>query len=278
MRRGAVASICFVCAVTAVTAAGPADVRARIAAARAAGEPVVTHVIVALCDNRNQGIVPVPSSLGNGRSPSSNLYWGASFGMRTFFVREGYSLNQVSHSGRVLDRIVLSKVIPGSPPTELVIIAEAWDGAAISEATNRFLRLAAGHDPETVELTTGPVKRELQAGGDAAIIAFVGHDGLMDFAAPSRPKPNPRASPRASIVLACVSKPYFLELLTAGGSYPLLLTTGLMAPEAYTLEAALHAFAAGGTARDVHQAAAAAYRKYQKCGAAAAARLFWNLD
>ncbi len=32
------------------------------------------HVFVALCDNQNQGIVPVPASLGNGQDPKSNLY------------------------------------------------------------------------------------------------------------------------------------------------------------------------------------------------------------
>ncbi|MGC6431949.1 MAG: hypothetical protein ACON5F_12965 [Jejuia sp.] len=35
------------------------------------------HVYVALCDNINQGIVPVPAKLGNGQDPKNNLYWGA---------------------------------------------------------------------------------------------------------------------------------------------------------------------------------------------------------
>lgn len=37
-------------------------------------EPVVVHAVVALCDNENQGIVPVPASLGDGQSPRTNLY------------------------------------------------------------------------------------------------------------------------------------------------------------------------------------------------------------
>src|SRR5687768_907903 len=47
----------------------------------------VIHVFVALCDNVNQGIVPVSASLGNGDSPATNLYWGAAFGVKTFFSR-----------------------------------------------------------------------------------------------------------------------------------------------------------------------------------------------
>ena len=43
------------------------------------------HVFVALCDNDNQGIVPVPSKLGNGQDPKNNLYWGALYGVKTHF-------------------------------------------------------------------------------------------------------------------------------------------------------------------------------------------------
>ena len=42
-----------------------------------ASELRTIHVVVALCDNENQGIVPVPEKLGNGKEPLTNLYWGA---------------------------------------------------------------------------------------------------------------------------------------------------------------------------------------------------------
>src|SRR5512143_1123153 len=47
----------------------------------------VIHVVVALCDNVHQGIVPVPARIGNGDDPGNNLYWGAAFGVRTFFSK-----------------------------------------------------------------------------------------------------------------------------------------------------------------------------------------------
>ena len=37
----------------------------------------VIHAFVALCDNKNQGIVPVQEKLGNGDDAQNNLYWGA---------------------------------------------------------------------------------------------------------------------------------------------------------------------------------------------------------
>jgi len=46
------------------------------------------HVFVALCDNVNQGIVPVPQKLGNGQDAKNNLYWGALYGVKTFFKND----------------------------------------------------------------------------------------------------------------------------------------------------------------------------------------------
>jgi hypothetical protein len=257
-------------------AADGAQVEQRIRAEIAAGKPVVAHVVVALCDNLHQGIVPVPKAIGNGQDPRLNLYWGAGYGVRSYFSRQaGYSLRQLTFSGRVLDRIVLTKDLQDSGrPFKLVVIAEAWDGSAIAGAIDRFLRLAAGYDPETIAAPVAAGGSVVAAGGDAAIVAFVGHNGLMDFSVASYPRARPGAPPRSSIVLACASKPYFTELLRTGGSHPLLLTTGLMAPEAYSLEEALRTFAAGGSPQDVRRAAAAIYDRVQHCGLSGALRLF----
>src|SRR3954470_7171942 len=46
------------------------------------------HVLVALCDNKYQGIIPVPKSIGNGQDPASNLYWGCDLGLKTYFKKK----------------------------------------------------------------------------------------------------------------------------------------------------------------------------------------------
>jgi len=43
------------------------------------------HIYVALCDNEFQGIVPVPEKIGNGKDARLNLYWGAGYGVKTYF-------------------------------------------------------------------------------------------------------------------------------------------------------------------------------------------------
>lgn len=84
----------------------------------------------------------------------------------------------------------------------------------------------------------------VQVGGGADLIAYVGHDGLMDFAAPTVKAPANKEV-RRTIILACISQHYFREPLRTTGASPLVWTTGLMAPEAYTLEAAISAWVGG---------------------------------
>ena len=107
----------------------------------------------------------------------------------------------------------------------------------------------------------------------AHVAAFVGHNGLMDFAAPVLPMSRARALPHASVVLACMSEAYFAKLLNKD-SLPLITTTGLMAPEAYTLGALLETWFSGGDGEQVRRAAGGAYAKYQRTSENAARRLF----
>ena len=78
---------------------------------------------------------------------------------------------------------------------------------------------------------------------------------------------------REAIVLACLSKSYFAAPLRAAGAQPLLWTTGLMAPEAYTLKSALDGWVARESNEQIRERAAGAYDKYQKCGIKGARRL-----
>jgi hypothetical protein len=260
------------------SAAGEAT-QARMTAEIAGGRPVVVHVVVALCDNENQGIIPVPSQLGNGQDPGTNLYWGARYGVKNFFVRQagwtGLAAGKPADA-RILERLVLCKrVRRAGAEVPVYVVADAWDGAEIGSAIKRFLDYAGGGPAEAIFFHRDSLPDSLLAGGSAHLVAFVGHNGLMDLTLPVSNQPPQRDVPGSSVVLACASKPYFLERLHAAGSHALLLTTGLMAPEAYTLEAAIRSWAGGGSVADVCEAAAVAYGKYQKCGPRAARHLFW---
>jgi hypothetical protein len=226
----------------------------------------VIHVLVALCDNVNQGIVKVPAALGNGQDPERNLYWGAAYGVRTWFNRSK-DWKRVQQQAKPRSP-VLERVIWKHTTADVYVVADAYDGAFIEEATRDLLSYAGGHLASNITVNG----RELRAGGGADLIAYCGHDGLMEFAPPpARPAAN--SDRREVIILACISKRFFASPLKSTGAVPLLWTTGLMAPEAYTLDAALRGWILGEEAARVRERAALAYAKWQKCSAAAAHRL-----
>ena len=254
-------------------AADPDQITQRLDADFSAGRPLVAHVVVALCDNIHQGIVPVSAALGDGANPRTNLYWGALYGVRTYFRRSSrWEVVPIppSRDARVLDRVLFrSEVVREGRRGEVFLLAEAWNGRYIAAAIRHFLEINRGEHGERLRVG----ERQIDVGGLAHVAAFVGHNGLMDFAAPSLPRSAVKASPHASVVLACQSDAYFTPLLRED-SMPLLTTTGLMAPEAYTLEAALTSWFSGQGAEAVRRSAAGAYARYQHTSAQGALRLF----
>jgi hypothetical protein len=85
---------------------------------------------------------------------------------------------------------------------------------------------------------------------------------------------GPSENKREVIILACASKQYFGEPLMRTGARPLLWTTGLMAPEAYVLKAAVDGWVNREDGASVRSRAAKAYNAYQNCGLTGATRLF----
>ena len=243
----------------------------------------VVHVFVALCDNKHQGIVPVPAALGNGQDPRNNLYWGAMYGVKTFFENSPHwtSLKfemkpaerpPEEPDGAVLERCVFKSV--GLTP-QVYVIAEAWDGMRMKAALLAFFRAAAGSLDTTVVTNGGGESsgHEILAGGRSDMVCFVGHNGLMDARLSSFPE-NAGVNPDCAVVLACKSRDYFAKPLTAAKCRPLITTTGLMAPEAYTLDAIIRSWANGDGAAVTRRKAGAAYAAYQRIGQGAGERLF----
>ena len=138
----------------ATSASTSADVQARVDADIANGKPIVVHVVVALCDNANQGIVPVPEALGNGQDPAKNLYWGALYGVRTHLPRAA-NWTRVALSNpddrRILERVVLfTEMGRGDSAVSVYLVADAWDGAEIRAATHEYLEMAAGRSAASI--------------------------------------------------------------------------------------------------------------------------------
>lgn len=226
----------------------------------------IIHVFVALCDNKNQGIVPVPAKIGNGQDAASNLYWGCGYGVKTYFKKQSdWTLMQTINNPKagLLERCIFKNKLSAT-----YLVADAYDGAKIKDCTIDFLNSCSGNFPDSFTVN----QKTIFCGGSSDLIAYVGHDGLMDFSLQQN-FPNQNEEKRQAIILACISKKYFSPHLKTTGAEPLLWTTGLCSPEAYTLEAAIKGWLNKNNPEEIRTKAAQAYSLYQKCKPGAARNL-----
>ena len=228
------------------------------------------HIFVALCDRLHQGIVSSNPRLENGEDLKSNLYWGARYGIKSYFKRQKDW--KLIKSSKNISPCVLERLIFKHREKSFYIIADAYRGSRIKQTVIDFLKAAAGRDVETVQIGGKTAGETLSCRGGAGLICYIGHNGLMDFSLDQYPTGKNKQAKKV-IILACKSKYYFKEALQKAEAYPLLWTTGLMAPEAYTLKAALDGWIHNESDKSVRKRAADSYHKYQKCGNGAALKL-----
>jgi hypothetical protein len=226
----------------------------------------IIHVLVALCDNENQGIVPVPAFLGNGEDTVKNLYWGAMYGVKTYFSK--------SKSWTKLDTIanpkenVLERIVFKHKTQNVYLVADAYKGSKMRETIDDFFSATTGEKLENVKVGN----ETLQILGSANLVTFIGHNGLMDFKF-ERELIKKDEVQRDAIILACASRNYFAEHLKKTNAQPLVWTSNLMAPESYILHDALDGWIIGETNVQIQTRAAAAYAKYQKISLKSAQKL-----
>jgi len=149
------------------------------------------------------------------------------------------------------------------------MLADAYDGEEIKTCIEDFLLSADGQLPVNVEYNND----NLSFGGKSKLLAYIGHDGLMDFDVDINYTTKPKER-KDVIILACYSKDHFSTELKRTKANPLLWTTHLMAPEAYTLKSAIDGWINNETGSQIKERAAQTYHQYQKCGIKGARNLF----
>ena len=226
-----------------------------LAAATLRAEPARIHVFIALADNRTQGIIPVPAKIGDGDRPAENLYWGCDEALKPVFAAsKDWKLTSTGSvpKGTVLDRAVFTH-----RSGKWILTADAYRGSAIRECIVDFFAALSSDEP---------VER-------LPLVAYIGHDGLMDAALP--PDAAAKRGPgRQAIVLCCKSAGYFGPHLTAVNARPVLLTTELMYPGGFILHSALDGWTRGENAEAIHDRAAASYARNQRISVKAAHGVF----
>lgn len=232
--------------------------------------PRTIHVFVALADNAHQGIAPVPAKIGNGDDPANNLYWGCDEGLKSYFKKSGqwkFVSSADPHTSAILERCIFKHT-----NSNTYLIADAYRGREIKTAIQDFMNAASGTNPEKIKIKINANEINLKIRGSSDLVAYIGHNGLMDFNIPDITNTRPVHKP--AIVLCCMSRQYFEEKLKIAGASPLLLTTQLMYPGSFILKNALDGWLIGEPAPQIRQRAAQSYAKNQKISEKAALGVF----
>lgn len=239
----------------------------------AAGKPLVVEVHVPLCSN---DIIRCGNpKLGDGDNPDTNLYWSTTPGFGEWFARHGSGWKRVLRqtAGATGDADVLAVHVyrrtvaapaawrkRGVPAHyDIDIAVHAWRGSAIDRALAAFSNEVSGKAARKLVLDD---KTSIDAGGAAQIVAWVGHNRLMDLERFDWPKPG--GVVKGAIAIACDTAPYMEAEVASPTRVPLLMTRDLLFANAAPLEATVLAFATGGGYGEMRHDATAAYAGVQK--------------
>ncbi|MBR1996802.1 MAG: hypothetical protein IKC90_05315 [Akkermansia sp.] len=219
---------------------------------KGAGKQVA--VFVALCDNEHQGIAPVPEKIGNGQDPAHNLYWGCSDALPKVMRASrdwGRPVYYASYSGKktqVIDTVVCTRA-----DSAATVYAFAYRGDSIAACMRDF-------------------EAALACGG-YDLVAFIGHNGLMDVDLPERGERAPRSTD--AVVLCCMSDEWFSDRIRNLGCRPVLMTQQYMYPAGKAFTEALAAWLKSPQdAAAIHTAAGRAYAANQGISLKAAKGVF----
>ena len=222
-----------------------------------AGKSLVVEVHVPLCDNAITACGN--TKLGDGDTPATNLYWATTPGFGKWFDRKASGWQRVEVLTKdtgdkdVLEKRTYRRTI-ATPAAwrkrgvakqftvELVI--RAWRGSAIDRALATYAADVSGK------------------GTSAQLVAFVGHNRLMDLDEYKWPAAGKEV--KGAIAIACHTATYMKKQVSASTRVPLLMTNDFLFSNAAPLEAAVLAFARGGGYAEIRRDAATAYAGVRK--------------
>ena len=229
--------------------------------------PKVVHAYVTLADS-GQGIISFNKKLENSNDIDNNQYWGALYGVRQFFDKSDkwdliYITNFAIDNTTIVERIIFRHQYE-----DVYLVADAYRGdRKPKQATHHVFRALSGEKADSITIDG----KKLGLHGNADLIVYVGHHF---FNADKYHKyHNVDNISRDVILLACMTDK-MCDTINDVEANPVLLTTQLMAPEAYVLENVLESWIADEVSDNIRLKAAEAYSKYQKCSLRAALGVF----
>jgi hypothetical protein len=232
-------------------------------------KPLVIHVFVPLCDNINQGIIPVGGKLGDGRNLKTNLYWGAGYGLKTWFTRSKewkMALNNYNLDSSVLERAIYCRTY--SNKAKVYLILDGYAGDKMEKCLTDYFKSLAGMLKDSIFLDS----TKIAAYGKSDFLIFNGHNGLMDKDIPIYY--NVDNIEKDAAVIACASHSYVEYRFECLKAYPLVTTTSLLPPEAYVISAVIDNWSTMQSDDKIYKSAGEAMAKVHKIAVKPCIKMF----
>jgi len=223
----------------------------RIAADLKQGKPLVITVHVALCDNN---IIRCGGrGSGDGDQPRRNLYWGKA-GIPAWFTRaRGY--RRVFKDGgdgkKILERVVLRRRVKRpsyawkrlgvTKGFDVLVVALAYRGANIGDATDAFIGQVLQHRGQHLKLADGS---SIDFGGKGHVVGYAGHNHMLDVSSYNYPKTT-RKDPIGFFNMSCWSAQSLARRLKHPRSHVLLMSLTRLFPGPFVVDGLVRGLAAG---------------------------------
>jgi hypothetical protein len=150
-----------------------------------------------------------------------------------------------------LERVIFYK--KNGNGTELYLVADGYRGDRMKAGLQDYFQSLGGWKKGTDSVN----QIALSLYSDADLMIFNGHDGLMDDTLKHYYSKD--SIPREAVTIACYSKVFFNARFEECGAFPLVGTSGLLAPEAYVIGAVIDSWALEKTGLELKNAAGDAY-------------------
>ena len=243
-------------------------IRQKIDSVQKVGGDLFVHCLVPLCDNENQGIVPVSKSLGDGLNLRTNLYWATGHGMRGYFKKSAdwkHLKTYVPEDANILERCLFVTKVGNA---NVYLVTDAYRGDRMKECLDDYFASLAGKKLDTMHFNN----KIIQLNGNSNMVAFNGHNGLMDNEV--KAVTTVRNQEIDASAIGCITVSYFKYYFFQSRAYPLVMTTGLMYPGAFILDDIIKKWAVNRSEEEISNAAGDAYNRIMKCGQRAGRNLF----
>ncbi len=215
----------------------------------------------------------VASRFGDGDDPSTNLCWGALYGVETHLANAGgwrRAFTDDGGGGEIVRRVVFHRVaapteawlsLGVTSPFDVYVLANAWPSRSIAAAMEQPLRDAMT-DAETVLAVDG---HDVAFGAGSAVVGYFGHNLMLDaYWDPFASLVAGEHPYQAGVFYLCSRSAVVLhQAVVDHGLYSVLFVRDPVVPEAYLLDGMLKAIVRGELGDGVLDGAAAEYARYQ---------------